>query len=155
MSLMAELLHVRLSGDREGDYVVLRRRGHGVLHVAPEQPNGRPRVLALKKTSLACPSQWEGALEDGRVLYARYRWGELSVGVGADIDEAVRCGMSEQAFYAECVGEGLDGFMDFEELKVHLHGLLEFPPDLIVENERPPSWELDGLDELLTPPQGN
>jgi hypothetical protein len=27
--------------------------------------------------------------------------------------------------------------MDFEELKTHLHGLLGFPADLLVENERP------------------
>ncbi len=150
---MEELLHVRLSGDLDGDYVVLGRHAGGVLHIAPVQPTGRPKVVALEKTSLACPSQWEGTLEDGRVLYARYRWGELSVGLGVHIDEAFHNGRSDQALYVEYVGAGLDGFMDFEELKVHLHGLLEFPADLVVENERPPDWELDGLEELLAPPQ--
>ena len=41
------------------------------------------------------------------------------------------------ALYADYIGDGLDGFMDFEELKVHLYGLLEFPTDLVVENEWP------------------
>ncbi len=129
---------VRLSGDEEGDYVVLQRRPGGVLRIAPERSGRLPEVVTLKKTSIACPSQWEGTLEDGRVVYARYRHGELSVGVGDAIEAAVRNSTSNQALHADHVGDGLDGFMDFDELKIHLHGLLEFPADLIVENEWPP-----------------
>jgi hypothetical protein len=148
---MNELARVRLSGDVEGDYVVLERRDGGVLRVAPERPDGLPKVIALRKTSLACPSQWEGALEDGRMIYARYRHGELSVGVGKDIDEAVRSRRYGQALYADHVGDGLDGFMDFEELRTHLYGLLEFPADLAVENEREPEWDPEALEKLLGP----
>lgn len=93
-------------------------------------------MVALKKTSLACPSQWEGELEDGRMLYARYRHGEMSVGVGNDIEEAVRNGMSDQALHTSHIGDWLDGFMNFDELKFHLHGLLEFSMVLVVENEQ-------------------
>lgn len=150
---METLQHVRLSGDVEGDYVVVRRHSGGVLRIAPAQPEGRLKVVALKKTSLACPSQWEGVLEDGRVIYARYRWGELSVGVGDGIDEAVRNGMSDDALYADPVSGGLDGYMDFGELKAHLHGLLEFPANLIVENEDPPNLDPDRLAELLLSPR--
>lgn len=97
--------------------------------------NSLPRVVALKKTCTACPSQWEGALEDGRVIYVRYRWGELSVGTGNDIDEAVHNGWTDDALYGDYTGDGFDGYMGFEELRVHLHGLLEFPADLLVESE--------------------
>ena len=135
---MDELPHVRLSGDVQGDYVVLQRRAGGVLRIAPSHSGEQPKVTALKKTSTACPSQWEGTFKDGRAVYARYRHGELSVGVGDDIEEAVRNSTSDRALYADYVGDGLDGFMDLEELKVHLHGLLEFPADLVVENERAP-----------------
>jgi hypothetical protein len=100
-----------------------------------------PKLVTLKRTCIACPSQWEGTLEDGRAIYARYRHGELSVGVGSDIDEAVHDGMSDQALYADHIGDGLDGFMDFEELKIYLHGLLEFPAELVVENEHRPNWD--------------
>lgn len=93
-------------------------------------------VTALKKTSIACPSQWEGTLQDGRAIYARYRHGALSVGVGDDTAEAVRNSASDQAFFTDYLGDGLDGFMDLEELKCHLHALLEFPAELVVENER-------------------
>lgn len=98
--------------------------------------SGDAKVTALKRTCLACPSQWEGTLEDGRAVYARYRHGELSVGVGDDIDEAVRNARSDVALYAEEVGDDLDGFMSFEELKATLCGVLEFPARLVVANER-------------------
>lgn len=45
--------------------------------------------------------------------------------------------MSDQALYANDIGNGLDGFMDFQELKARLHGLLEFPPDLVEHDRRP------------------
>jgi hypothetical protein len=145
MNRVSELPQVRISGDVEGDYVVLQRDAGGVLRIAPEQPGGRPKVAALRKTCTACPSQWEGRLKDGRAIYARYRGGALSVGVGDDPDQAVRNSWTEQALYADYVGDGLDGFMDFDELKVYLHGLLEFPADLFVENEREPHGDSEGL----------
>lgn len=153
MNRVNDLPHVRLSGDLEGDYVILQRRAGGVLQIAPQQPDGLPRVVALQKTCIACPSQWDGVLEDGRAIYARYRHGALSVGVGDDPEEAVRNSWTEQALYADYVGDGFDGFMDFEELKVHLHGLLEFPTDLVVENERPPEPDPEALVRLLAPPE--
>lgn len=144
-SLVSELQHVRLRGDVEGEYVVLQRGAGGVLRLAPEQPGDRPKVASLKKTCIACPSQWEGRLEDGRAIYARYRGGALSVGVGDDLDQAVRSSWTERALYADYVGDGLDGFMDIDELKRHLHGLLEFPAGLVVENERGPNEDSGGL----------
>ncbi len=40
-----------------------------------------PTVVELRRTSVACPSQWEGRLADGRSLYIRFRHDELSVHV--------------------------------------------------------------------------
>jgi len=133
---ISERARVRLSGDIEGDYVVLRRRAGGALHIAPAEAGGRLKVIALKSTSIACPSQWEGNLEDGRAIYVRYRHGALSIGVGGDIGEAVRNSSSNHALFSEYVGDGLDGFMDLEELKRHLYALLEFPAELVVEDQR-------------------
>lgn len=110
-------------------------------------------MVTLKKTCLACPSQWEGALGDGRAVYARYRHGHLSVGIGEDGKGAVHNSTSDRALYADYLGDGFDGFMDFEELKVHLAGLLEFPADLVVENENPPPPDPDALKRLLQPRQ--
>lgn len=142
---MGELRRVTLSGDAEGDYVVLAERAGGVLRIAPVHPDGAPKVMALKKTCTACPAQWEGRLEDGRALYARYRWGHLSVGIGDDVDEAIDNGLSEDALYADHVGDGLDGFMGFEDLRAHLYGLAEFPAALVVEGENEPLFDPEAL----------
>ena len=121
---------IRVSGDLEGDYVVLARRANGQLKIAPEQPDGLPRILTLKRTTWACPTQWVASLDDGRTVYARSRNGELSVGVGDDLDDAVHKSSGPEALYFEYVE---DSPMGFEELRTYLYGLLEFPTDLSVE----------------------
>jgi hypothetical protein len=107
------------------------------------------KVLTLKITCLACPSQWEGNLEDGRAVYARFRHGHLSVGIGGTVKEAVGNAMSDRALHEGDIGDRLDGFMDFDELKAHLRGLLEFPADLVVENENRPAPDPAALKHLL------
>lgn len=127
---MEALPRITVSGDLEGDYVVLGERANGQLRIAPEQPNGLPRVVALKRTTWACPTQWVATLADGRTVYARSRRGEFSVGVGDDLDDAVLKSSGSEALYFEYVE---DCAMGFDELRAHLYGLLEFPVDLSVE----------------------
>jgi hypothetical protein len=62
----------------------------------------------------------------------------MSVGLGEGIEDAVDNSGSDEALLREQVGDGLDGFIDLEELRMHLHGLLELPADLTVENEPEP-----------------
>ncbi len=133
----------------EGDYAVVAERGNGTLLIAPLPAGGVPVMVALEKTCFACPAQWEGELEDGRALYARYRGGGLSVGVGEGADEAVQNSMSEKAFYFDHVGDCFDGWMNLEELRGHLRGLLDFPEGLEVENEGEPSWDPEAFAKLF------
>jgi hypothetical protein len=74
-------------------------------------------------------------LRTARAVYAHFRHGHLSVGIGGTFKQAVGNAMSDQALYEGDIGDRFDGFMDFDELKAHLRGLLEFPADLVVENE--------------------
>lgn len=127
---METLPRIRVAGDLEGHYVVLAKRANGQLKIAPEHPDGLPRIVALERTTWACPTQWVATLADGRTVYARSRHGEFSVGVGDDLDDAVLKSSRPEALYFEYVE---DGPMEFEELRAHLYGLLEFPEDLPVE----------------------
>jgi hypothetical protein len=127
---METLPRIRVTGDLDGDYVVLAKRPNGQLKIAPEQPDGLPRIVTLKRTTWACPTQWVATLADGRTVYARSRHGEFSVGVGDDLDDAVLKGSGPEALYFEYVE---DSPMGFDELRAHLFGLLEFPADLSVE----------------------
>jgi len=53
------------------------------------KPKSNRRLVKLTKTCEACPAQWEGQTEDGQYVYARYRWGILSVGFGKTLDHAI------------------------------------------------------------------
>jgi hypothetical protein len=127
---METLPRIRITGDLDGDYVVLAKRPNGQLKIAPEQPDGLPKIVTLKRTTWACPTQWVATLADGRTVYARSRHGEFSVGVGDDLDEAVLKSSGSEALHFEYVE---DSPMGFDELRTHLYGLLEFPADLSVE----------------------
>lgn len=84
------------------------------------------RLVSLKMTCSACPSQWEGELEDGNWIYARYRHGYLSIETGPTAEEAV-CG--ELIFAAE-IGDQYDGDMGTQEMLEHAQAVLTraFPP---------------------------
>lgn len=78
------------------------------------------RLVSLKMTCSACPSQWEGKTEDGQFLYARYRWGQLSWCVAGTIDDAIDgYNPNDQTFgntRMVTVRDSLDGVMDTEEM---------------------------------------
>lgn len=133
---MGDLPRITLSGDLEGDYVVLLEHDRGALRIAPEQQDELPKVVALEQTSSVAPAQWEGELDGGRVLYAHYRRGQLNVGVGGDRDGAIGNSFPGKSLLSKYLGGELDGAMDFEDLRAHLYGLVEFPEGLKVEGER-------------------
>jgi hypothetical protein len=143
-SVVETLPQISVSGDLEGNYVVLAKRANGQLRIAPEPPDRLPRIVRLKRTTWACPTQWVATLDDGRTVYARSRHGEFSVGIGDDLDDAVLKSSGPEALYFEYVQ---DSAMGFEELRAHLYGLLEFPLDLSVEGATPASHTGD-----LVPP---
>lgn len=59
-------------------------------------------VLRLEQTCRAFPSQWGGRTSDGDDIYIRFRGGELSVGVGPTLDDAVDAGYESPAFIWHC-----------------------------------------------------
>jgi hypothetical protein len=63
---------------------------------------GSNTIAALTMTCGACPAQWEGATEDGRTIYVRFRHGHLGVGFGRNIGEAVD---NERTVYEEVGGD--------------------------------------------------
>lgn len=82
------------------------------------------KVTELAMTCSACPSQWEGKVEDGRHLYVRYRWGGLSCGVGPTFDDAVGAGWKDnedgELLFAAQIGGAYDGVMSTEEMLGYL-----------------------------------
>ena len=66
-------------------------------------------------TSVAAPAQWEGRTEDDRPVYVRYRWGYLSVRVGAPGGEA-RSAVLGTEIHGEKIGGDYDGAIEWAEV---------------------------------------
>ena len=71
-------------------------------------------VKDMIQTCSASPSQWEGSLTDGRMFYARYRHGFLSITVSknatTNIDDAII--EESDSIYGEQLGDEYDGILD-------------------------------------------
>lgn len=83
-----------------------------------QEATTKPLVIELRRTCFACPSQWEGATEDGEHVYIRYRWGFLSAQVG------------NEDVYSASHGDGLDGNMSDEDMQQALSNVLRFADGL-------------------------
>jgi hypothetical protein len=64
----------------------------------------RLRIKSLEQTCGACPSQWEGEMENGARIFIHYRYGWLSV----DIDDV--------HVFGQEVGDSFGGVMDTEQM---------------------------------------
>lgn len=75
-------------------------------------------VASLDHTCEACPSQWEGTLDDGTHFYVRYRGARLRIGFGATLNEAVErgCGAAPDFVKVREDVDRLHGFMTWDEV---------------------------------------
>ena len=71
------------------------------------------KLKNIEQPCIACPSQWEGELEGGKFIYIRFRWGNLTWGVGETINKAVDESMKCDGI---SIGDGLDGAMEKKEM---------------------------------------
>ena len=84
-------------------------------------------VAKVMKTCDACPSQWEGTTDAGKVVYVRYRWGYLSISIGDTMTQAIRREGPENSVFEKEIGNGLDGFITYDELMEHTRGVISWP----------------------------
>ena len=86
------------------------------------------KVKNIKNTCGACPSQWEGNLDDGRMIYIRYRWGYLSIRVSNNPSNDVYDAVDGEEVFGKQVDEGgWAGVISYEAVKQLTKGIIEFP----------------------------
>lgn len=78
----------------------------------------RYKVKHCTMTCSACPSQWDIYTDKGEYIYARYRWGVLTLTLNPWRDE--------QLLYKERHGDELDGVMETTELVEHTKSVLDW-----------------------------
>jgi hypothetical protein len=94
-----------------------------------------------------CPTTIIGRTANGETVYTRYRWGHLSVRVDSR-DPAPHGGAGGAWIFEKQIDqEGLDGCMEYEELKQHTVDIVEWPAEL---TPRRFDDEASGLDDLLS-----
>jgi hypothetical protein len=86
------------------------------------------KVVSLKLTCNACPSQWEGNLDDGRMIYVRYRWGGLNIRLSYLPSTDIMDVLEGKSIFSETIGEGLDGFLEYDKLVEVTKEVIEWPP---------------------------
>ena len=70
-------------------------------------------VAQLTHACIACPSQWEGKTDDERPFYVRYRWGVLTVQLGA---KGTTDGSEGAMVFDDEVGDKMSGRIDWDEV---------------------------------------
>lgn len=80
-------------------------------------------VLEVHQTCVARPAQWEGRLDDGRYVYARYRYGNLQIGVGSTLEDAV----SDDNTFNRQLSHSSDGTLTYQGLIDATAGIFTWP----------------------------
>ena len=86
----------------------------------------RPVARVRHRTCDACPSQWEGQLEDGRAFYVRYRWGGLEVYISLKPDRTAESAITAGTVFEAAIGHGLDGYLADREMEIHTGHLIDW-----------------------------
>lgn len=74
------------------------------------------KVKELTKTCGGYPSQWEGKLKDGRMIYIRYRWGCLEVSISENPTNDVSDAVEGKSIFQKYIGGNYDGVMEDSKL---------------------------------------
>lgn len=81
---------------------------------------GSTEVISLQCKHPQCPAIYEGKLEDGRMIYVRYRWGYFSIRVSDTATNNANEAMTGEEVYGEAIGGDFDGAMDESEVLDYL-----------------------------------
>lgn len=85
------------------------------------------KVVSLKQTCSACPTQYEGKLDDGRMIYVRYRWGYLSIRVSPAPTNNVMDAVEGEEVFGKGMGGDYDGFTLYKEIIEATFLFIEWP----------------------------
>ena len=84
-------------------------------------------VDVVTQTCCACPNTYSGKTADGLTVFARYRWGHLSVRVQpAGVDDGLDGAAGESILEVNFGGQ-YDGMLEYSDLRVLTQDLIQWP----------------------------
>lgn len=85
------------------------------------------KVKEVSLECIACPTFWEGVTCDQRKIAARYRFGWLSIRLGAVGDGSDHAADLCHEVWAVQLGGHCDGCLSYTQLKTATAGVVEWP----------------------------
>ena len=105
------------------------------------------KVISAHCICFACPTTYTGVTDGGFTIYARYRWGRLSVRIDAS-PEPEFDGAAGGEILAKTIGGEFHGMLSYAELRQHTDGVVEWPDELIKPDPKPVAESTDPFDTL-------
>ena len=102
------------------------------------------KVISAHCICFACPTTYTGKTDDGFTIYARYRWGRLSVRIDAS-PEPEFDGAAGGEILAKTIGGEFHGMLSYAELRQHTDGVVEWPDEPTEPAPRPNIESTDTL----------
>lgn len=84
------------------------------------------KVTAAHYECVMCPMTIVGKTAGGETIYARYRWGHLSVRIDSR-DPPPNGGAEGTWIFSEQIGDEYAGWISYEDLKTHTQHIVEWP----------------------------
>lgn len=86
-------------------------------------------VTTVTQTCCASPNTFSGKTAEGDTIFARYRWGHLSIRLlPAGVDDGFE-GSTGKSILELDHGERLDGFIGYEELRRVTREVIQWPDE--------------------------
>lgn len=84
------------------------------------------RIKYFSRTCLACPSQWEGSLEDGNFVYIRYRGAKFKAYIAPNEREWLEDCEKYKIYELDTKQDQYDGYMPDDVMKWLLGFVFDF-----------------------------
>jgi len=84
------------------------------------------KIREIEQTCSACPSQWEATLDDGRMLYFRYRWGVLRISISERPTRDIMDAVGGNEIFMKVSDEDFC-VLEYAEMKEITKHIIEYP----------------------------
>ena len=83
------------------------------------------KIKNIVQISDVCPAQWEARTMDDRPVYIRYRFGELSVGVGEPGASIESAASFRKEIFRKKIGGNYSGVISWNEVAPYITDCIE------------------------------
>lgn len=88
-------------------------------------------ITKIECTCSACPTQYEGMLDNGKMFYFRFRWGELSISESSNPTEEIDDAIIGTVILEDQTNDQWNGSLSPEQVVSYLSSVYNLSPEII------------------------